>query len=160
MYYYFDDKITTDKINNLITILSETDGEINLWFTTSGGKSCVMNFFIDYLNSIKERVTITITNYCHSAGTLLLLLFNGKIILDDDLDVIMFHLADRESYNFRKFDEFGENKIKIMKQDELYNKKILELIKLKKLFTPKQIKKYENGENVFIYRKQFLKWKL
>lgn len=159
MYYYFDDKINTENINNLIERTSTEEGEINLWFSTSGGETSAIKFFIRYANTIKDRLIITLTDICWSAGTELLINFEGKIVIDKSLDSILFHLYDRESYNHRKDSSVCNEKI-LAKQDLKENLKIAAKIKQKELLTDKQIEKFLKGKDVVVYQKQFRKWKL
>ena len=160
MYYYFNNEITTESVNDLVDKLSQVEDEINLWFSTNGGNSPAMTFLINYFNSISDRLTITLTNDVWSAGTQILTDFKGKIKLDlDDLDSVLFHCADRESYSFRKDSTITDRKI-LVKQDKEYNKKMAEKIKEKKLLTEKQLKDFIKGKDVVVYREQFKKWKL
>lgn len=160
MYYYFKQEITVDSVNELIDRLSSSQGDINLYFSTIGGCSSAMTFLIDYFNSIADRLTITLTHDVWSAGTQILVDFKGKIRLDlDELDSILFHCADRESYGIRKDSTICDIKI-LRKQDKEWNKNFAEKIKNKELLTPKQLKQYLKGKDVIVYKGQFKNWKL
>ncbi len=86
MYHFFNKDITVDNINNLVDKLQTTDGEINLYFSTDGGSPDAMEFLINYLNTRKDEISITLTDWVMSAGTILLTEFKGKIILGEKLD--------------------------------------------------------------------------
>ena len=162
MYYYFNNEITTESVNELVDKLSQAESEekINLWFSTNGGQSSSMTFLINYFNSISDRLTITLTNDVWSAGTQILYDYKGKIELDlEDLDSILFHCADRETYSFRKDSTITDRKM-LVKQDKEYNQKTVEKIKKKKLLTDKQLKDFIKGKDVVVYKEQFKKWKL
>lgn len=160
MHYYFNREITTETVNELIDKLEQFDGEINLYFSTNGGHSPSMSFLINYFNSIKDRLTITLVDDVWSAGTQILYDFKGNVILDlDELDSILFHCADRESFNIRKDSTICDQKI-LAKQDVEYNQKIAEKIKKKGLLTDKQLKQFLNGRDVVVYKEQFKNWKL
>lgn len=162
MYYLFNEEITEESVNNLVDKLESADKDenINLWFATVGGASSAMGFLVNYFNSIKDRLTITITEKLLSAGTSILTDFEGKIILDlDDLDCILFHGADRESYRFRKDSTFHCAKI-LSKQDKEYNINFAKKVKNKKLLTDKQLKNLLKGKDVVVYKEQFKKYKL
>ena len=162
MHYLFNEEITEDSVNNLVEKLESADKEekINLWFGTNGGSSSSMGFLVNYFNSIKDRLAITVTEKLLSAGTSILVDFEGKIILDlDDLDCILFHGADRESYRFRKDSTFHCAKI-LSKQDKEYNINFAKKVKNKKLLTEKQLKNLLAGRDVVVYLEQFKKWKL
>ena len=44
MHYYFKQEISTESVNNLVEKLEQTEGEINLYFSTNGGDSTAMSF--------------------------------------------------------------------------------------------------------------------
>jgi len=154
MHHFFSKDITVENINELITTL-DTDEKINLYFSTEGGSPSAMKFLIDFLNT--KNVEITLVDWVMSSGTLLFTDFNGKINLHEELDCILFHMFDRESYSLRK--GFLNEKI-LTKQDLEGNKKFAEKIKNKGYLTNKQIKKFLKGEDVIIYKKTFSKWKV
>ena len=117
-------------------------------------------FLISFFNSVADRLTITLTNDVWSAGTQVLYEYKGKIKLDlDELDSVLFHLADRETYNFRKDSTICDTKI-LVKQDKEYNLKVAEKIKQKKLLTEKQLKDFLKGKDVVVYKEQFKNWEL
>ena len=162
MHYLFNEEITEDSVNNLVEKLESADKEekINLWFGTNGGSSSSMGFLVNYFNSIKDRLAITVTEKLLSAGTSILVDFEGKIILDlDDLDCILFHGADRESYRFRKDSTYHDSKI-LSKQDKEYNINFAKKVKNKGILTEKQLKNLLAGRDVVVYLEQFKKWKL
>ena len=162
MHYLFNEEITEDSVNNLVEKLESADKEekINLWFGTNGGSSSSMGFLVNYFNSIKDRLAITVTEKLLSAGTSILVDFEGKIILDlDDLDCILFHGADRESYRFRKDSTYHDSKI-LSKQDKEYNINFAKKVKNKGILTDKQLKNLLKGRDVVVYKEQFKNWKL
>ena len=162
MHYLFNEEITEDSVNNLVEKLESADKEekINFWFGTNGGSSSSMGFLVNYFNSIKDRLAITVTEKLLSAGTSILVDFEGKIILDlDDLDCILFHGADRESYRFRKDSTYHDSKI-LSKQDKEYNINFAKKVKNKGILTEKQLKNLLAGRDVVVYLEQFKKWKL
>ena len=141
MHYYFDDEITTESTNNLVEKLSMCEGEIKLYFETTGGSPEAMMFLIDYLNSIYDRLTIIITSRLCSAGTFLLTDFKGKLEINvDQTDFIIFHMVDRVNHHFRKID--GVDSSKLIKQDLKLSQDFAEKFKKKGLLTDKQLKKY------------------
>lgn len=160
MYYYFNNAISINNVNELVEKLSQTEGNINLYFSTSGGHSPSMTFLIKYFNSIKDRITITLIEDIWSAGTHILIDFEGKIeICVDEMDSFLFHVADRESYNIRKDSNICNQQI-LSKQDKEFNINFAEKIKKKGLLTDKQLKQFLNGRDVIVYKEQFGKWKL
>lgn len=162
MHYLFNEEISEETVNNLVEKLESADKEekINLWFGTNGGNSSSMGFLVNYFNSIKDRLTITITERLLSAGTSILVDYKGKILLDlDDLDCILFHGADRESYRFRKDSTYHDSKI-LSKQDKEYNINFAKKVKNKGLLTEKQLRDLLRGKDVVVYKQQFEKWKL
>ena len=67
MYYYFNNEITTESVNELVERLQQSEGKINLYFSTNGGSSSSMSYLINFFNSIADRLTITLTNNVWSA---------------------------------------------------------------------------------------------
>jgi len=111
-----------------------------------------MDYLIHYLNKRKNEITVYLIGEIISAGTKLLTDFKGKIILHEGLDFIMFHKWDRKIYTLRK-SNFIDNSILVKYTDE-ENKKFSK--KLKKLgLTKKQLKKYNKGKDVVIYKENF-----
>lgn len=148
--YIFDDGIEQETIQNCIDAI-HMHPEVDLFFSTQGGEASVMNAFISYLNMRQEEVTIHLINTVASAGVFLLTDFKGKIVISENLDWLMFHKADRLTYSNRK-SFFNESILK--KQLIEYNNNYLK--KFKDLgLTDKEIKAYNSGKDVFLYRKDF-----
>lgn len=158
-YVYFQDTIDNNTVSELVDKISSCTSKINLYFSTEGGLTNPMFFLIDYLNSIKDRVTVTLTDEVLSAGTFILAYFEGKIKIDKNLDIVMFHVADRLGYRFRK-EQGGIDLKELDKQTRKSNKEFIDIIKNKGLISEKQYKEYLKGKDVFIYPKQFLKWNI
>lgn len=157
MYYYFNDEISTENVNELVDKLENSEGKINLWFSTDGGSSNAMEFLIHFFNSIADRLEITVTQNLCSSGTMILEDFVGKVNIYD-LDYCLFHCADRETLNFRNNN--GKDTKVIIEQDKSYNTKTAEKMKNKNLLTDKQIKDFLNGKDVYVYQEQMKTWKL
>ena len=102
MNYYFHEVITKESINDLVEKITNTEGKINLWFSTEGGDVTPMYFLCDVLNERKEDIEITLVETVMSAGIILLVEFKGKINFSEHLDCLMFHMFDRQSYSLRK----------------------------------------------------------
>jgi hypothetical protein len=153
-FYYFNQDITADNINNLVDKLQEIEGKINLYFSTNGGQLDPMTYLISFLNSRKEDITVVIIDRLASAGTLILSDFKGAVKIDKGLDFILFHMFDRESYSLRK--DYISDKT-ITQQDLHRNKIFAKKLKKKELLTDKQLKQFLEGKDVILYRKDFKK---
>jgi hypothetical protein len=153
--FIFDDEITQESIQDCIDAI-HIHPEVDLFFSTQGGETCMMDAFINYLNLRQEEITIHLTDVLASAGAFLLTDFKGEIIITDNLEWIMFHKADRLTYsNRRSF--FNETILK--KQLDEYNNKYSK--KFQELgLSDKEIKAYNSGKDVFLYRKDFNRLKL
>lgn len=148
--YIFDDVINQETVQNCIDSI-HMHPEVDLFFSTEGGETCMMDAFISYLNGRYEEITIHLTDAVASSGTFLLTDFKGSIVITDNLEWIMFHQADRLTYSSRK-SFFNETVLK--KQLIEYNKKYSN--KFKELgLTDKEVKAYNSGKDVFLYRKDF-----
>jgi hypothetical protein len=148
--YIFDDEITLETIQDCIDAI-HIHPEVDLFFSTQGGETCMMDAFINYLNLRQKEVTIHLTDVLASAGAFLLTDFKGEIIITDNLEWIMFHKADRLTYSNRR--SFFNEKILKKQLDEYnnkYSKKFQELG-----LSEKEIKAYNSGKDVFLYRKDF-----
>lgn len=157
MYIFFQDDIDKETVTELIDKLEQYQGQINLYFSTDGGGITPMYFLIDYLNSRKDEITIHLVDELISAGTYLLTDFEGKIIIEDSLDLILFHKADRSVCTLRQNNVVDE-KI-LVQQTEAGNKKQQEKLKLLGL-NNKQLKLYSQGKDVVLYKKDFNQLKL
>jgi len=148
--YIFDDDIDQETIQNCIDAI-HMHPEVDLFFSTQGGETCMMDAFINYLNLRQKEITVYLTDAVASAGTFLLTDFKGEIVITDNLEWIMFHQTDRLTYSNRK-SFFNESVLKkqLIEYNNKYSKKFKELG-----LTDKEIKAYNSGKDVFLYRKDF-----
>ena len=150
--HYFLDSIDLPSVQNLIDKLDTLEGEVDLFFETEGGFTDVMDYLVHYLNKRKDEITIYLIGELISAGTKILTDFKGKIIIHEGLDLIMFHKWDRKIYTLRK-SSFVDNAT-LIKYTEEGNKIFSK--KLKKLgLNEKQLKIYNEGKDVVLYKKDF-----
>lgn len=153
--YHFDNSIDWESVQELIDILAQHE-KIDLFFTTEGGEIAEVRVLIHYLNTRKEDIDIYLTDVIMSAGTFLLTDFEGKIIITDSLDCILFHKTDRQVYTRRQ--QFVSIPIlleQLDKDNELMAKKFLDLG-----LTKSEIKDYKEGKDVVLYRKDFNRLKI
>ena len=148
--YIFDDDIEQETIQNCIDAI-HMHPEVDLFFSTQGGETCMMDAFINYLNLRQDEITVHLTDAVASAGTFLLTDFKGEIVLTENLEWLMFHQTDRLTYSNRK-SFFNETVLKkqLIEYNKKYSKKFKELG-----LTDKEIKAYNSGKDVFLYRKDF-----
>jgi hypothetical protein len=153
--YHFDNPIDWESVQELIDILAQHE-KIDLFFTTEGGEIAEVRVLIHYLNTRKEDIDIYLTDVIMSAGAFLLTDFEGKIIITDSLDCILFHKTDRQVYTRRQ--QFVSIPIlleQLDKDNELMAKKFLDLG-----LTKSEIKDYKEGKDVVLYRKDFNRLKI
>ena len=153
--YYFDDEITKETVNDLIERIQDKE-QINLWFSTSGGDMEAMSYLISVFNSFAERITITLCGQVHSAGLELLTDYTGKLVISDRVDYFIFHKEDREMLNLTG-DHDKKMLLKCLEED---NKIFAKKLKQKEILTDKQIKEFDKGKDVYVYREQIKNWKL
>ncbi len=147
----FDEDINVDSVQKLINELNNYS-KIDLFFSTVGGQLTAMEALIHYLNSRKEDIAIYLTEEICSAGTFLLTDFEGELYLSENLDFILFHMGDRLMYSNRK--SGAVSKKELMKQLKAINKTLT--AKFEKLgLTPQEVKKFKQGYDVILYRKDF-----
>lgn len=153
--YYFCNDITVENVNDLVERLQDRE-KIHLWVDTEGGNADAFRFLLSFLNSRKEDIEITLIGIICSMGTHLLTDFRSKININEGLDCILFHKLDRETYSLRK--QVIDSSI-LIKQDKETNDIFVQ--KLRKLgLTEKQIKLYNSGKDVVLYKKDFHQLKL
>jgi len=147
----FDEEIDSETVQKLINELNNY-AQIDLWFSTPGGSLSAMNAFTHYLNSRKDDITIYLHDGLASAGTFVLTDFLGEVIITDDLDYILFHLADRMAFTRRK--DKGLNMAELGRQLDVINDK--RCAKYRTLgLTELELAKYNKGKDVILYRKDF-----
>lgn len=155
--YFFNDGIQVDSMNALINKLESMKGDIDLWFASEGGGSEPIYYLINYLNSRKDDITLTITDRLCSAATVLLVEFEGKIKIGK-MDFMLFHMFDRERYPLRKWAGISDDTIQ--KQDLELNIELAEKFRRKNILNKKQIRRFLKGEDVLLYRKEIQKLKV
>jgi hypothetical protein len=148
--YHFDNILQLEEVREVIGVLSQYK-KIDLFITTEGGETVSTQVLLHYLNQRKDDIVLYFTDYLMSAGILLLMDFEGKKILTDNLDYIMTHKIDRMVYMNR------EQRIPIATlQEQLVetNKQVAK--KLVKLgLTKQEVKDYNSGKDVVLLRKDF-----
>lgn len=143
----FDDEINVDSVQELIDDMS-TRSFVNLYFSTNGGYIAEMYALIDYLNYRYKVGTLKLflDKYVVSAGTILLLEYEGPIFITRDFYGFMFHMPDISLYGTRKSGyEDGARRILAVRN----NKYINDLSNLG--LTSKQIKDIRDGKDVYIF---------
>lgn len=153
--YHFEKDLDTETIQNLIDILNQHE-KIDLFFSTEGGETVSAKVLINYLNNRKDDIVLHLTDVLISAGVLILLEFKGKIILTEELDFILAHKIDRLVYTNRK--QLVETKVLLGQLVET-NKKIASKL-LAIGFTSKEVKDYNSGKDVVLFRKDFNRLKI
>lgn len=155
--YYFAESINFPSVQGLVDKLDSLPGKVDLFFETDGGYTDVMDYLIHYLNNRKDEITIYLIGELVSAGTKILTDFKGKIKIHEGLDFILFHKWDRKVHLLRKQSSV-DNAI-LLKNTEIENQKFSK--KLEKLgLTKKQLKTYNKGKDVVIYKQDFNQLKI
>lgn len=148
--YYFSDEINIDSVQGLIDILISYPA-IDLYVETLGGSLTAMNVLLHFINNHPD-IVIYLTSCIASAGTLFLTDCNKKVILTEDLDVILFHLADRGTEGqFRK--RTIDDKILYEQLKEFNEKFVNKFVQLG--LNKKEIKGMLEGDDIILYRKDF-----
>lgn len=151
----FENKLTTKTVQNLINTISQYH-YVNLYFSTNGGRMDMANVLIDFLNQryLNNSLKLTLFNFVSSAGTLLLLDYNGPIFVKD-LRGFMFHSPDMALSTIRK-DIYQRGVEDVMMEDnEAYFDRLMHLG-----LTKSEIKKIKEGEDVHFFRKDFHRLKV
>lgn len=148
--HYFSNEITVETVQELINTLVGTPS-VDLFFTTTGGDLCAMKALLHFINNHPD-ITIYLTGFIASAGTFFLVDCTQKVILAEDLDCILFHVGDRPSEGALRKQTYDMNIL----YDQLKEYNTVYAEKFKKLgLTAKEIKAYQAGEDVLLYKKDF-----
>ena len=153
MYYYFDKSINNETVNDLVSKLEDRE-DINLWFSTSGGQVDSMVFLVNFFNSIKDKLTITFASRVSSIGLILLTDFEGKLEISQDYDFSIFHKIDCQLDSQRKCDVNSKVIISYLEKDNI---KLLQKFTDKGILNSEQAKRFEEGEDVVLYRDDIMK---
>lgn len=153
--YHFSDPIDGESVQELIDILSLHE-KIDLFFSTEGGEIVETKILLHYLNSRKDDIDIYLTDIIMSAGAFLLTDYQGKIIITDSLDCVLFHKTDRQVYTRRQ--QFISIPTLLEQLDEDNEEMAKKFLKLG--LTKSEIKDYKEGKDVVLYRKDFKRLKI
>ena len=143
----FNDVINAETVQDLILDCNQYDF-VNLYFSTEGGNLNETNILIDFLNYRHNADSIKLTMYdiVASAGTLVLLDYDGPIFLQKYFRAFMFHAPDITVGTTRPgvMGEKSKELLQVM-NDDLYSRYLeLGLTKL-------DIAKMKKGEDVYIW---------
>lgn len=153
--YIFTEEITSESVQSLIDVLVGVPS-VDLYFCTIGGELPWMNALVHFINNHPD-INIYLTGWIASAGTLLLTDCEKPVYLTDDLDWILFHVADRDFGG--KFRKEKLNQDVLYDQLKTFNTKFAD--KFKKLgLNSKEIKSILNGDDVILYQKDFNRLKV
>ena len=153
--YHFSDPIDGESVQQLIDILTLYE-KIDLFFSTEGGEIVETKVLIHYLNSRKEDIDIYLTDIIMSAGAFLLTDYQGKIVITDSLDCVLFHKIDRQVYTRRQqFISIPTLLEQLDEDNEQMAQKFSELG-----LTESEIIDFKEGKDVVLYRKDFNRLKI
>lgn len=153
--YYFDDEITNESVQELIDIISQVE-QVDLFVTTIGGSKWAIEVLMHAINQHPD-INIYLTGYIASAGTFFLTECEQPVYLHPSLEWILFHKGDRPVEG-----EFRKNTLDRHILYDNLNKDNDELgLKYKKLgLTSKEMKLYNDGHDVVVYKKDFHRLKI
>lgn len=149
MTYIFEEDITLESINGLLEKLDQIDV---LYFSSTGGTVSYMKVLIDALNK-REDIEVHLFDSICSCATFFLTDYKGKLNTDR-MEVVLFHKIDIQTYQLRKTVFNDKQYLEDLKED---NKEYR--AKIKKFLTKKQLKKFDKGKDVVVYKKQIQEWK-
>lgn len=123
---------------------------IKLYFSTLGGSPVFTRFFIEFLNTRANDVTIYCFHSVISSGIDVLLYYNGQIVLTRELDYLLIHLENRD-LPMHKQDIDGSILAKYTEQKHIEYLEDLKAFKLK----PSQRKIIADRKDLYLYREDF-----
>lgn len=153
--YYFQNHIEAETVQELIDVIMQVEA-IDLFFTTEGGELSSMKVLLHAIEQHPD-INIFLTGYIASAGTFLLTDCTKPVYLTEDLDWILFHQGDRGvEGEFRKtiLDRTALH-AQLKQTNEEWSSKF------KKLgLNSKEIKRFNEGDDVVLYKKDFHRLKV
>jgi hypothetical protein len=121
---------------------------VNFYFSTDGGNLNEMNILIDFLNYRyrEDSLKLILYDFVASAGTLLLINYQGDIYLQQYFRGFMFHAPDITVNTIRPgiFGKKAKELLNVMNED-LY----VEYMRLG--LTKADIAKIRNGEDIYVW---------
>jgi len=153
--YYFNDEINSESVQEVIDILS-IQPSVDLFITTPGGELSSMNVLIHFINNHPD-IKLHLIGVIASAGTFLLTDCNKEIILDKDLDFILFHQGDRSVPGQFRYDPVDYKIMyeQLKETNDIWAEKFFKLG-----LTKKEIKLFLEGKDVVLYKKDFNRLKI
>ncbi len=154
--YYFHEDISVESVQDLIDMLMNYPA-VDLFVDTPGGSLNAMKALLHFINNSHPDIVIYLTGFVASAGTMFLTDCTKEVILTDDLDCLLFHLADRgRDGEFRKT-LLDWNVLQEQLKD--WNNKYLDAF-TKLGLNKKEIKDISEGKDVIFYKKDFKRLKI
>lgn len=124
---------------------------IDLFLDGSGGYTTCMQILEKYLNSRKDDINIFLQWRVQSAhANLVLLRCNNKVFIYPDFEYAMFHVFDSEEFSRRHVNDAKYS------CTDLVN--FIEADRLSVWLPEKKIKKFNQGKDVFLSRKEIQKY--
>lgn len=153
--HYFHDEIKDESVQEVIDIISQFES-VDLFVTTVGGSLWSMDVLLHAVNQHPD-INIFLSGYVASAGTMFLTDCTQPVYLHPNLEYLLFHQGDRGVEG-----EFRKNVIDrhvMYDQLKIFNNELG--VKFKKLgLTAKEIKRYNEGDDVVLYQKDFNRLKV
>lgn len=152
----FTEEINSDTVQNVITQMSSYSF-VNLYFSTVGGEIYAMNILCDYLNRrhAQESIRVYLGPIVLSAGTYLLLYYNGPLFMTKNFKYFMFHAPDISLFTIRATKHEKRIKKYLDEDNEVYYNDLLKLG-----LTKADIKKIKDGDDIFVFRDELDKLKI
>ena len=142
----FSEEIWEDTVQDLINEISKYT-YVNLYFSTGGGRLDCMGILIDFLNHRVKNASLKLTlfDFVCSAGTLILLDYEGQIFVKD-LRGLLFHAPDMNTPAIRKDKITKRLEERLYQENELFYQRLLSLG-----LTKAEIKKISDGDDVLLF---------
>lgn len=157
----YDRDINIDNVAEFVDEIAQLPLEetetINLYFQSNGGEVCLIEYFVNTLNTLADKHDLTIYtgNEIFSAALKILLDFKGKVVISP-LTLFMTH----EAYITHSSSEVKNTKsiVHIINNNmREVDKEYLELLPL--VFSDRQVKDYKLGKEIYFFKQDFLKLK-
>lgn len=138
-YYIFDKDIEEEPVSRLINFITETEGELEILFQSSGGELEVGSFLSRVLNANKDRITLVAGYRLLSTAFDIFFRFKGKKELSKDGTVGLIH---KTSMTVRTNSAWEVEISKTLKPSDE------RLLKELTFLTKDELKRFRKGEDV------------
>lgn len=146
-FFFLNDSLKKETINEIIAFLNENDGELGIFFDSPGGEQSVAMILNRIFSEQKERITLIASGDLSSAAFFVFFMFTGKREILD-LTVGEWHMSRTDIEMFSNGKIKGEWNKFCRKRVKEYEEKFIKSFNKKIGLSDKEMKDFYNGEDI------------